>query len=353
MDKKAKIYVAGHTGLVGSAITKRLREKGYQNLTLKTISRLDLRRQQEVEKFFAKERPAYVFLAAAKVGGILANSTYQAEFIYDNLMIAANIIQAAYKYKVKKVLNLGSSCIYPRFAPQPLKEKYLLSGALESTNEPYAVAKIAAIKLCRYYNEQYGTNFISAMPTNLYGPNDNFNLETAHVIPALMRKFHLAGLLERGRYDLIKKDIEKYPLGFRLRHKLNLNEPRSITAALKGIGITKRQIKLWGSGRPYREFLYVDDLTDASVFLMERYDYHDIGELINIGTGRELKIRDLTALIREVVGFTGDILWDRSKPDGTPRKLLEVSRIKGLGWKSKVGIEEGIEKVYNWYLRQL
>ena len=307
MDKGSKIYVAGHRGLVGSALVKRLREEGYSNLVLKTSKELDLRRQADVEAFFAQERPDYVFLAAAKVGGILANSTFKAEFIYNNIMIAANVIEASYRTGVKKLLNLGSSCIYPKFAPQPMKEEYLLTGPLEPTNEPYAVAKIAAIKLCRYYNEQYGTNFISVMPTNVYGPGDNFDLETSHVVPALLRKFHEAKA--QGR-----------PF-----------------------------VTIWGSGSPFRELLYVDDLADACVFLMGKYDHQQIGEFINIGTGKDITIKELALLVRDIVGFQGTIKHDLSKPDGTPKKLLDVSRIGKLGWKAGIGLDDGIRMTYEFY----
>jgi GDP-L-fucose synthase len=311
MDKTSKIYVAGHRGLVGSALVKRLREGGYANLIFRTSQELDLRRQEDVSAFFDRERPEYVFLAAARVGGILANSTYKAEFIYDNIMIAANVINASYKTGVKKLLNLGSSCIYPKHAPQPMKEQYLLTGTLEPTNEPYAVAKIAAIKLCRYYNEQYGTNFISVMPTNVYGPRDNFDLETSHVLPALIRKFHEA-------------------------------KTQSRTSVI-----------VWGSGSPFREFLYVDDLADACVFLMERYAYQQVGEFINIGTGKDITIRDLALLVRDIVGFKDSIEHDLSKPDGTPKKLLDISRMAKLGWKATTSLEVGIKKSYEFYIHEV
>ena len=307
MNKDSRIYVAGHRGLVGSSLVKKLQENGYRNLVVKTSKELDLRRQADVETFFAHEKPEYVFLAAAKVGGILANNTYKAQFIYDNLMIAANVINAAYKTGVKKLLNLGSSCIYPKYAPQPMKEEHLLTGLLEPTNEPYAIAKIAAIKLCRYYNEQYGTNFISVMPTNLYGPEDNFDLETSHVLPALIRKFHEAKLA---------------------------NLP---------------SVAIWGSGEPFREFLYVDDLADACVFLMEKHDYKNIGEFINIGTGTDIRIKDLAELVKKVVGFDGEIRHDTGKPDGTPKKLLDVSRINNPGWKASTPLSTGVELSYTWY----
>ncbi len=353
MDRSAKIYVAGHRGLVGSAILRRLQELNYTNLLTRTSDELDLRRQSDTENFFEQERPDYVFLAAAKVGGILANSTYRAEFIYDNIMIAANVIQASFRYGVKKLLNLGSSCIYPKYAPQPLKEEYLLTGQLEPTNEPYAVAKIAAIKLCRYYNEQYGTNFMSVMPTNLFGIHDNFNLETAHVLPALIRKFHLAKLMQEKRFDDVERDLATAPLG------LNIIE----TSGLEAVGITADAVTLWGTGNPYREFLYVDDLADACVFVMTRCDAASalrtpaegfegnvIGEFINIGTGEDITIRDLAELVRKIVGYRGNIVWDPAKPDGTPRKLLDISRITSLGWKSRFTLEEGIRITYEWYL---
>ena len=309
MDKGSKIYVAGHRGLVGSALVKRLHETGYTNVLVRTSKELDLRRQADVDAFFDRERPEYVFLAAAKVGGIIANSTYKAEFIYDNIMIAVNIIHAAHRTRVRKLLNLGSSCIYPKFAPQPMKEEHLLTGALEPTNEPYAIAKIAAIKLCRYYNEQYGTDFLSVMPTNLYGPGDNFDLETSHVLPALIRKFHEA----------------------------------------KAAG--RPSVTVWGSGSPFREFLFIDDLADACLFLMERYAYPQIGEFINIGTGKDIMIRDVALLVRKIIGFSGDVIYDRTKPDGTPKKLLDVSRINSLGWKARVALEEGILLTYNAFMK--
>ncbi|RNI15815.1 GDP-L-fucose synthase [Methanohalophilus sp. RSK] len=307
MDKTDKIYIAGHRGMVGSAVKRNLESKGYTNLICRTHSELDLTDQQAVNEFFESEKPEYVFLVAAKVGGILANSTYPAEFIYDNLMIEANIIHAAKKYGIKKLLFLGSSCIYPKFAPQPMKEEYLLTGELEVTNEAYAVAKIAGIRLCKHYNQQYNTNFISVMPTNLYGPNDNFDLETSHVMPALIRKFHEA--------------------------KIN-KEP---------------EVTIWGSGSPKREFLHVDDMADACVYLMEDYDYTDIGEFVNIGTGKDLSIKELAELIKDVVDYEGDIIYDSSKPDGTPRKLLDVSRLNGLGWKANILLRDGIIQTYEWY----
>ena len=304
MEQNSKIYVAGHRGLVGSAIAGKLRASGYNNLVTRTSKELDLRLQADVNSFFEQERPDYVFLAAAKVGGILANNTYPAEFLYDNLMIQSNIIHYAYVCGVKKLLFLGSSCIYPKLSPQPMKEEYLLDGKLESTNEPYAIAKIAGIKMCQSYNRQYGTNFISVMPTNLYGSNDNFDLETSHALPALLRKFHEA--------------------------KMN-KEPF---------------VKIWGTGSPRREFLYIDDLADACVFLMQNYDEDQI---INVGTGEDISIRELALLIKEITGYEGELKFDASKPDGTPRKLLDVSKLTDLGWKAKTGLRGGIAKTYQWY----
>lgn len=309
MDKEAKIYVAGYKGLVGSAILRNLEAGGYTNIIKSDKDDFDLQRQEQVEAFFEKEKPEYVFLAAAKVGGIWANKTYPADFIYSNLSIEVNVINAAYTHKVKKLLFLGSSCIYPKMAPQPMKEDHLLTSSLEPTNEAYAIAKIAGLKLCRYYNEQFGTNYISVMPTNLYGPNDNYDLQTSHVLPALIRKFHEA--------------------------KIN-GTP---------------YVELWGTGSPKREFLYVDDLADAVVFLMEKYDYNDIGEIINIGVGEDVSIKELAGIIKGISGFEGDLKWDTSKPDGTPRKLLDVSRLHALGWKAKHTLKEGILATYDSFLK--
>jgi len=306
MNKEDKIYIAGHRGMAGSAIMRKLREKGYTNLLYRTHSELDLTRQEEVEHFFQTEKPDYVFLAAAKVGGIVANSTYPADFIYINTMIAANVVHTAYKTGVKKLLNLGSSCIYPKLAPQPLKEEFLLTGPLEETNEAYAISKIAAIRLCKHYNDQYGTNFISLMPTNLYGPGDNYDLATSHVLAALIRKFH-EGKVHGG------------------------------------------PVVLWGDGSPRREFLYSDDLADAAVYLMEQKDYKDIGEFVNVGTGKDIPIKDLSDLVAGIVGYEGKIEWDTSKPNGTPRKLLDVSRLSSLGWHYTTPLSEGIRKTYEEY----
>lgn len=306
MEKDSKIYIAGHRGLVGSAIMRRLEAEGCKNLLTHTHAELDLTRQEKVEEFFRKERPDYVFLAAARVGGIYANNTYPAEFIYSNLTIQTTIIHASYLFKVKKLLFLGSSCIYPKNCPQPMKEEYLLGGPLEPTNEPYAVAKIAGIKMCQAYNRQYGTNFLSVMPTNLYGPNDNFDLKTSHVLPALIRKFH--------------------------------------EAKIKGLS----EVEIWGTGSPRREFLHVDDLADACLFLMKNYSENKI---INIGVGKDQTIRELAEIIAGLTGFKGSIRFNTGKPDGTPVKRLNVSKINSLGWKARIGLEQGIAETYKWYTR--
>ena len=348
MEQKKLTYIAGHNGLVGSSLVRRLSKEPGRELLTESSSRLDLCRQAETEKFFQAHKIDSVFLAAAKVGGILANSTYKAEFIYDNLAIAMNVVHAAYKTGVKKLLNLGSSCIYPKLAPQPMTEESLLTSSMEPTNEPYAIAKIAALKLCRYYNEQYGTNYISVMPTNLYGPHDNYNLETSHVLPAMLRKFHLAKLLRAGDFKAIAEDAARNPVGFGLDAEMRSGE-KGMVSVLNKLGITAESLKLWGTGEVFREFLYVDDLADACVFLMEKCDYKDIGEIINIGTGRDLKLKDLALAIRETVGFGGEIVYDTSRPDGPPRKLLNTSRMSALGWKPSVSVKEGIALSYKWY----
>ncbi len=304
MEKSSKIYVAGHRGMVGSALLRKLKAEGYQNFVLRTSKELDLKNQEAVQEFFRTEKPEYVFLAAAKVGGILANNVYRGEFLYDNLMIQNNVIHASYQFGVKKLMFLGSSCIYPKMAPQPLKEDYLLTGPLEPTNEPYAIAKIAGIKLCDAYRHQYGCNFISVMPTNLYGPNDNYDLQSSHVLPALIRKIHEA----------------------------KLNGDASVV--------------LWGTGKPRREFLHADDLADACYYLMENYDQEG---LVNVGTGEDIEIGELALMIREVVGYTGSIEHDLSKPDGTPRKLMDVSKLHSFGWKHKINLREGLQMVYQEY----
>ena len=306
MEKESKIYVAGHRGMVGSAIVRKLTSLGYTNLLTRTSSELDLRNQQNVADFFEVEKPEYVFLAAAKVGGIVANNTYRADFLYENLAIQNNIIHGSYVNKVKKLMFLGSSCIYPKLAPQPLKESYLLSGYLEPTNEPYAIAKIAGIKMCEAYRAQYGCNFISVMPTNLYGTNDNYDLVNSHVLPAMIRKFHEAK--EKGASEMT----------------------------------------LWGTGSPMREFLHADDLAEACLFLMENYNE---SELVNIGTGEDVTIENLAALVKQIIGFQGEIIWDTSKPDGTPRKLMDVSKLHGLGWHHKIALEDGIKLAYQDFLK--
>jgi GDP-L-fucose synthase len=353
MDLKSKIYIAGHTGLVGSALLRNLQNRGYTNIITRTHHQLDLTRQADTEEFFQKERPEYVFLAAALVGGIVANMTYKAEFIYQNLMIAANVIAASHKFGVTKLLNLSSSCTYPKAAPQPMKEEYLMTGPLEPTNEPYAVAKIAAMKLCRYYNERFGTNFISVMPSTLFGINDNFNLETSHVLPSLLRKFYLAKLIREKKFDLIRADIKKNPFGFGVDDSLEEFDDIRLSNALKGIGITSDYVLIWGTGKPLREFLYVDDLADACIFLMERYDAADIGEFINIGSGKDLMIKEIAAIAKNIVKFDGDIQHDTDKPDGMPRKLLENSKINNLGWKPKVELAEGMKRTYDWYVSRV
>lgn len=340
MDQKAKIYVAGHNGLVGSAIVRELRRRGYGNIIVRSSKEVDLCRQNAVDDFFAAERPEYVFLAAAKVGGIIANSTYTADFIYDNIMIASNVIHASYRFGAKKLLNLGSSCIYPRLAPQPMKEEHLLTGLLEPTNEPYAVAKIAAIKLCRYFNQQYGTNFISAMPTNMYGLQDNFDLEKSHVLPAMIRKFVTARLLAEGKIGAVKETMRRLDKSYTGDYT-----DSDVRGYLARFGISERSVTLWGTGAAYREFLFNDDLADACVFLMENASPAQIGECINVGSQSEVSIRELAALVSDVVGFSGDVVWDASKPDGSPRKLMDSSRIAALGWKPKVALREGIEAV--------
>lgn len=349
MDKNSTIYVAGHSGLVGSAILRGLKGKDYQGMITRSQNELDLKSQKAVSEYLAMMKPEYVFLAAARVGGILANNTYKAEFIYDNLAIASNVIEASYRSGVKKLLNLGSSCIFPKMAEQPLKESSLLTGPLEPTNEPYAIAKIAAIKLCRYYNEQYGTNFLSVMPTNLYGPSDNFDLEKSHVLPALIRKIHLAKLLSKRDIAALREDVRKRSIGFGLKIDRSTTDPQ-MEAILASIGITAKEVTLWGSGSPFREFLYVDDLAEACIFLMDNYDSKDIGEFMNIGFGSDISIKELASLVQSLVGFEGEISFDASKPDGTPRKLLDSGRINRLGWRPRTSLADGIRLEYEWYL---
>ncbi|MFP4526917.1 MAG: GDP-L-fucose synthase family protein [Candidatus Kapaibacterium sp.] len=350
MEKNSEILIAGYRGMVGSAIHRNLISKGYNNFILKDIGDIDFRDQSATEEMFAAEKPEYVFLAAARVGGIVANNTYRADFIYDNIAIAMNIIHAAWKSGVSRLLNLGSSCIYPKGAPQPMKEDYLLTGQLEPTNEPYAIAKIAAIKLCRYFNEQYGTDFISVMPTNLYGPNDNFNLEKSHVMPALIRKMILGRALMMSDYDFIRRDISARPLGFGLDRDFAQATEDELRDVLSRVGIYDDKIRLWGTGRVKREFLYVEDMADACVYLMENYGFEKIGEFVNIGTGEDLTITDLARIIKDVAGYRGELDFDSSKPDGTPRKLLDVSRLNNLGWQHNVSLREGITRVVDNYL---
>ena len=386
-----KIYVAGHTGLVGSALWKNLLSKGYTNLCGKTIDELDLMDTRAVNQFFAEEKPDYVILAAAKVGGIVANNTYRGQFIYENLMIQNNVIHTAYLHKVKKLLFLGSTCIYPRDAPQPMAEDCLLTSPLEYTNEPYAIAKIAGVKMCESYNLQYGTNFISVMPTNLYGPNDNFDLERSHVLPGLLRKMHLGKCLEEGDWDAIRADLFRRPIegetgrggegesaiiGILEKYGIKINTDKNVS------------VEIWGTGAPMREFLWSEEMADACVYLMEKVDFSDVAKSsviaceftdfakstviaseakqpaasprplnevrnthINIGTGKEISIKDLAYLIKEKVGFGGELVFNTSKPDGTMRKLTDPSKIHKLGWHHKIEIAEGIEKLYRWYLK--
>ena len=347
MHKNSKIYIAGHRGLVGSAILKNLISKGYHNFVFRTHAELDLMDQTAVSVFFKEEKPEYVFLAAAKVGGIIANNVYRGEFIYENLMIQNNVIHQSYLNNVKKLMFLGSTCIYPKNCPQPMKEEYLLKDELENTNEPYAIAKIAGIKLCESYNLQYGTNFISVMPTNLYGPNDNFDLEKSHVLPALIRKMYLAKLLEETNYEAIVKD-------------LGVKDIEAAKNYLKEFGVTGTRVEIWGSGKPMREFLWSEDMADACVFLMENRDFSDChlnttevrNTHINIGTGEDISIKDLALLIKGTVGFKGQLDFNSNKPDGTLKKLTDVSKLKRLGWKHHMDLEEGIGTVYNWYINR-
>ena len=346
MKKNSKIYVAGHRGLVGSAIVKNLKSKGYFNIIIRTHKELDLTNQAAVAAFFAIEKPDYVILAAAKVGGIVANNTYRADFIYENLMIQNNVIHQSYVHKVTKLLFLGSTCIYPKLAEQPMQEESLLTDALEYTNEPYAIAKIAGIKMCESYNLQYNTNFISVMPTNLYGPNDNFDLEKSHVLPALIRKVYLAKLLSESRFDEVVQNTKA----------------KNIDAAkeyLKSFGVTKDSVEIWGSGKPKREFLWSKDMADACVYLIENRDFKDTYEQgdseirnthINIGTGVDVSIKELAETIKQIIGYKGALNFNSDKPDGTMRKLTDVSKLHQLGWKHTIELDEGIKKMYEWYV---
>lgn len=399
LEKSSKIYIAGHKGLVGSAIWNNLKARGYTNLIGCSHHELDLTDQQAVEYFFAKEKPDAVVLAAAFVGGIMANSLYRADFIMQNMKMQCNIISTAYKYKVKKLLFLGSTCIYPKNAPQPMKEDALLTSPLEYSNEEYAIAKIAGLKMCESYNLQYGTNYIAVMPTNLYGPNDNFHLENSHVMPAMMRKVYLAKLIHENNWDAIKVDMNKRPINpvSKLAKQIGTenvdgnSSTERILQALAFYGIENNKVTLWGTGSPLREFLWSEDMADASVYLLLNVDFKDIigiekyssvfygvktngevnrnnsegrggaipelGEIrnchINIGTGKELTIKELSALVAKTANFTGKIVWDETKPDGTPRKLINVDKLHSLGWKHKIEIEEGVEKLYKWYQHSL
>lgn len=355
MNKDSKIYIAGHTGMVGSAILRNLKSKGFNNFVFSPYPDYDLTRQETVEKFFLNTKPEYVFLSAAKVGGILANDRYRAQFIYENLQIQNNVIHQSYEKGVKKLIFLGSSCIYPKNSPQAIKEEYLLTSPLEYTNEPYAIAKIAGIKMCESYNIQYGTNFLSVMPTNLYGENDNFDLEKSHVLPALLRKMHLAKLLMNNDFKKIKRDISKNSI-----QDLSANSStEDIENILLKYGISRESVLLWGSGRPRREFLHSDDLAEAIVYIAKNVNFQDLYEdkdneirntHINIGSGKDQTIKELAGLIKKIVKYKGKIEWDSAKPDGTPQKLLDVSKLYSYGWKQSVELETGIRNVYEAYL---
>ena len=360
MEKDAKIYIAGHRGLVGSAIIKNLTKKGYAHLVTRTHAELDLTNPVAVADFFETEKPSYVILAAAKVGGIVANNTYRADFIYENLMIQNNVIHQSNVHEVKKLLFLGSTCIYPKNCPQPMKEEYLLTDALEFTNEPYAIAKIAGIKMCESYNLQYGTNFISVMPTNLYGPNDNFDLEKSHVLPALIRKVYLGHALETNNWEQITHDLNRLPI----EGISGTSAKEAILGILEKYGIQKSSdkvsVEIWGSGKPMREFLWSEDMADACVFLMENRNFKDTYTLekeirnthINIGTGIDISIANLAEIIKSKIGFTGDFKFNTEKPDGTLKKLTDVSKLNKLGWKHQIELQEGVTKLIYWYTRK-
>lgn len=357
MDKDAKIYVAGHKGLVGSAISSNLKNKGYTNIIQRTHAELDLLDAVAVKQFFDEQQPEYVILAAAHVGGIMANSRFRADFIWRNLQIQQNVIWEAYTHKVKKLLFLGSTCIYPANAPQPITENALLTSELEYTNEPYAIAKIAGLKLCESFNIQYGTNFIAVMPTNLYGPNDNFHLENSHVLPAMIRKVHLAHLLKQNNIDAIRADLNARPIEGIDGH---VSEEK-IIEILRKYGITPHHLILWGTGNPLREFLWSEDMADASVYILENVEFQQLKGSspqirnchINIGTGTDLSIKETAQLVKNTIGYTGDLLWDATRPDGTYRKLCDVSRLHQLGWTHKVELDEGISRLYNWYCQSI
>lgn len=356
MEKNSRIYVAGHTGLVGSALVRQLKKRGYFNLITRTHSELNLTASSAVADFFEQQRPEYVFLAAARVGGILANNTYRAEFLYENLMIQTNVIHEAWRKGVKKLIFLGSTCVYPRNCEQPIKEEYLLTGPLEYTNEPYAISKIAGLKMCESYNQQYGTNFISVMPTNLYGPGDNFDLEKSHVLPALLRKMHLGHILEEKDWEALRASLVKIPLA-------GVTDRSSLPEILKSLerhGIVYSEdmvrIEIWGSGKPEREFLWSEDMADACTYIMENIDFSDVTKYsagkdirnthLNIGTGKDISIKDLAYLIKEITGFKGELFFNKSKADGTPKKLTDPSKLRKLGWKPKVELEDGICRMY-------
>lgn len=357
MEKNAKIYVAGHRGLVGSAIWNNLRAKGYTSLVGRTHAELDLLDGVAVKRFFDEERPDYVILAAAHVGGIMANNTYRADFIYENLQIQQNVIGEAFRHGVKKMLVLGSTCIYPRDCPQPIKEEYLLTGPLEYTNEPYALSKIVGLKMCESFNLQYGTNYLAVMPTNLYGPNDNFHLENSHVMPAMIRKIFLAHCLHEGDWKSVRADLDCRPV----EGVTGAADKDTIVSTLRRYGIAAEAVTLWGTGRPLREFLWSEEMADASVFVMEQVDFKDlVGTTkevrnchINIGTGKEISIGDLARLIVDTVGYRGRLQFDATKPDGTPRKLCDVTRLHSLGWHHKIEIEEGVGRLYRWYANSI
>ena len=363
IGKNAKIYIAGHRGLVGSAILKNLQEKGYVNFVLRTHQELDLMDQIAVSDFFKKEKPDYVILAAAKVGGIIANNTYRAQFIYENLMIQNNVIHHSYLNGVKKLVFLGSTCIYPKEAPQPMAEDALLTSPLEYTNEPYAIAKISGIKMCESYNLQYGTDYIAVMPTNLYGPNDNFNLETSHVLPAMIRKMHLGKCLERNDWDMIRKDLNCRPI----ENVTGKSTDSQILEILSKYGVLYKngivQVEIWGSGKPMREFLWSEDMADATVFIMENVNFLQLKNVINskqvrnthinVGTGVEISIKDVALEIKNKISFSGDLYFNQEKPDGSMRKLTDVTKLHSLGWQHKIEIAEGIEAMYNWYYKNI
>jgi GDP-L-fucose synthase len=351
MEKDAKIYVAGHRGLVGSAIVRKLQSEGFSNLILRTHGELDLTRQVAVEEFFEKERPHYVFLCAAKVGGILANSAHPVEFFSQNASIALNIMGNAHRCGTKKLLNLGSSCIYPRLAAQPIREEYLLSGPFEPTNEAYALAKISAVKLCEFYHREWGANFFSAMPSNLYGPNDNFSMESGHMFPMVLRRFILGKLLRLGRWDSIAKDLAIRPIGG--AEVGEFRDRRVLENILNGIGVFRNRVVVWGDGSVYREFMHSDDVADGCVFLMNKWDADAVGGFVNLTSGSDIRLEDLFPLMQKIVGFEGEIDFDFSKPNGMPRKLLSNEKLGTLGWAPSISLENGIESTFRWYCQSM